>query len=93
MDYTHILQNSQKSKEPNVNGVWATAHFRKNFERRVGHSNISKLEGTMNFGDLLVGSRPADLRRAKKKFKTLGTCDKINPLHSRRVGHSTFSFS
>ena len=27
-----------------VNGVWATARFRKNFERRVDHSNISSFE-------------------------------------------------
>jgi len=48
----HFVKIAKIDKK-NVNGVWATARFRKNFERRVDHSNISKLEKKMRFVEIL----------------------------------------
>ena len=64
----HFVKITKIDKK-NVNGVWATARFRKNFERRVGHSNISSFEKKWS-PCKFVSADPlriyANLRSAKK---------------------------
>ena len=61
----HFVKMTKIDKK-NVNGVWATARFRKNFEPRVGHSNISTLEKKVEGEHFVVGRSSADLRTATK---------------------------
>ena len=67
-EHTEIIYRSRStaptnvvlSRQQNVHGVWATATFRQKSSRRVGHSNISRLQDPAPRGQIHRSGRRPD---------------------------------